>query len=185
MPVRPAEEKDVRAMLDIYAPYVSNTPISFEYAPPSFPEFLERFRSITRHDPWLVYEEQGTVLGYAYACLPFSRDAYRWCAEPSIYLAPDARGRGIGRALYAHLEDILQKQGYQVLYAVITSSNALSLAFHKKVGYHFLAEFPACGYKFGKSHSVTWLEKRLSPVETPSKAPISWRNIVKNNRKSE
>ena len=118
--IRIAEERDIPAILEIYGPYVLNTTITFEYDVPTREEFTRRFRDITRQFPWLVYEEDGEILGYAYASAPYARAAYAWCAEPSVYLKPEARGRGIGRKLYAALEQILDCQGYQVLYALVT-----------------------------------------------------------------
>ena len=109
--IRIAEERDAAPMLDIYAPYVRETTITFEYEVPTPEAFLARFEGITRDFPWLVWEEAGAVLGYAYASRPFERAAYAWCAEPSIYLRPDARGRGIGRQLYAALEALLSQMG--------------------------------------------------------------------------
>lgn len=180
--IRIATEKDVPQMLAIYAPYVENTTYSFEYAPPSLAQFTARFLKYTAQCPWLVWEEDGQVLGYAYGSLPFERAAYSWCAEVSVYVAPEAHGRGIGRNLYAALEEILWRQGYRIIYALITSENKASLKFHEKVGYRFCADFPGCGIKFGKSLGVTWMEKRSNSVEIPSSFPVPWRNIVESNR---
>ena len=82
--IRFARESDIPAILDIYGPYVLNTATSFEYSVPTLEEFTERFRSITAQFPWLVWEDNGAVLGYAYGSLPFSRAAYRWCSASSI-----------------------------------------------------------------------------------------------------
>ena len=122
--IRFAKEADIPAILDIYGPYVLNTAISFEYSVPTSEEFTERFRSITAQFPWLVWEENGIVLGYAYGSLPFGRAAYRWVAASSIYLAPQARGKGIGTQLYRALEKILQAQGYRKTYAIIKIGRA-------------------------------------------------------------
>lgn len=181
MPVRFAREADVPAMLAIYAPYVENTTVTFEYEVPSLSAFTARFRETVRQFPWLVWEEAGQVLGYAYGSAPFQRAAYQWCAEASVYLCPQARGQGIGRALYAGLEDILRRQGYQLLYALITSENAPSLAFHQALGYTFLADLPGCGFKLGRWLGVIWLQKRLNPVEFPSSAPPAWQSVVQNS----
>lgn len=178
MSIRFAREEDLPQILSIYAPYVTNTTISFEYEVPSLEAFTQRFEDITAQFPWLVWEEAECILGYAYGSAPFERAAYRWCAEPSIYLSPEARGRGIGRKLYEALEAILQKQGYRLLYAIITSENEPSLAFHKAMGYRHLAHFPGCGYKFGRSLGITWLEKHLNLAETPTKPPLPWHEIV-------
>ena len=140
--IRIATEKDIPAILAIYGPYVEDTTVSFEYTVPTEEAFLERFRGITAQFPWLVWEEDGKVLGYAYGSPPYARAAYGWCAEPSVYLAPEAQRKGIGTALYAALEKILALQGYQVLYALVTSENGPSMAFHEKNGYSLRAEFP-------------------------------------------
>jgi len=181
--IRIATEKDIPAMLGIYAPYVENTTYSFEYVPPTTEQFTKRFQKYTAQCPWLVWEEDGQVLGYAYGSLPFERAAYAWCAEVSIYLAPQAQGRGIGRQLYAAVEEILWRQGYRIIYALITSENTASLAFHEKVGYTYCADFPGCGIKFGRSLGVIWMEKRSNSVELPTSPPVSWRFIVENDRK--
>lgn len=179
--IRSAVLSDVPHMLQIYAPYVETTTFSFEYTVPTPEAFTERFLKYTKQLPWLVWEEDGVVLGYAYGSLPFERAAYAWCAEVSIYLAPQVHGRGIGRKLYAALEDILWKQGYRTIYALITSENTGSLAFHEKVGYRFCAEFPRCGMKFGRWLGVIWLEKRSNLVDIPSNFPTPWRCFVDND----
>lgn len=178
--IRVAKESDIPAMLAIYAPYVENTTVSFEYEVPTREEFTHRFSDITRQFPWLVWEEAGQVLGYTYACAPFERAAYRWCAEPSIYLAPQAKGRGIAQKLYRALEAILEKQGYQVLYALVTQENGPSLGFHEKMGYKKRMLLPDCGFKQGRWLGLFWLEKRLKTVESPSSFPVSWLSIVQD-----
>ena len=170
--IRFATEADVPAILDIYAPYIMDTTITFEYDVPCKKEFLQRFYTITAQFPWLVWEENGEILGYAYASAPYARAAYRWCAEPSVYLKSTARGQGIGRKLYAALEEILKLQGYQVLYALITQDNTDSLRFHEKLGYKISVLFPNCGFKHGRWLGVYWLEKRLTSVEIPNSFPI-------------
>ena len=181
--IRIATEADVPGILAIYAPYIENTTHTFEYDVPTVAEFLQRFRTLTAQFPWLVYEEDGKILGYAYGSAPFERAAYRWCAEVSIYIAPHAKGQGIGRKLYAALEQILWLQGYRVIYAIITEENAASVAFHEKLGYRFTAALPHCGIKFGRSLGVIWMEKRSNSVEIPSKMPLPWLYIVENDRK--
>lgn len=181
--VRIATEKDIPQMLAIYAPYVENTTYSFEYTPPTLEQFTGRFAKYTAQCPWLVWEEDGRVVGYAYGSLPFERAAYAWCAEVSIYLAPEVQGKGIGKKLYAAVEEILWRQGYRIIYALITSENMPSLAFHEKMGYAYCAQFPGCGIKFGRSLGVIWMEKRAESVEIPSSPPVSWREIVETDRK--
>ena len=181
--IRFATAADVPRMLEIYAPYILNTAYTFEYTVPTAEEFTRRFEAYTRQCPWLVWEENGVVLGYAYGSLPFDRAAYSWCAEVSCYLSPEIHGRGIGRKLYAVLEEILWRQGYRVLYSLITSENTGSLAFHEKVGYATCAEFPGCGVKFGRWLGVVWMEKRSKIVETPRNFPVSWRDVVNSDGK--
>lgn len=181
--IRTATEQDVPAILAIYGPYVENTAISFEYDVPTESVFLERFRRITRQFPWLVWEEAGKILGFAYADAPFERAAYCWCAEPSVYLAPEARRKGIGRALYEALEDALIKQGYFLLYAIITTENTDSLAFHRALGYRHLADFPACGFKHNAWHGITWMEKRLQKPENPVEKPVQFSEIINSCQK--
>ena len=180
--IRFATEADIPAILDIYGPYVLNTCYSFEYTVPTLEEFTQRFREITKQFPWFVWEENGMVLGYAYGSYPFSRAAYQWSAESSIYLAPQAQGKGIGRKLYAALEDVMKAQGYRKTYAIITTANEGSLAFHKAVGFRFVANMPECGYKFGQVHGITWLEKVLNSDEVLSQFPKSVPEVVNLNR---
>ena len=178
--IRIATEADVPAILEIYAPYVLKTTASFEYDVPCRKEFLQRFYTITAQFPWLVWEEDCRILGYASASPPFSRAAYRWCAEPSIYLRPDSQGTGIAEKLYTALEWILKEQGYQVLYALVTEENSRSARFHEKMGYRTLAVFPNCGFKFNRWLGLIWMEKRIKIVENPSAFPVSWPSIVQD-----
>ena len=181
--IRIAREEDVPQILAIYAPYVLTTTCTFEYCVPTEEEFLTRFRSITAQFPWLVWEEDGKILGYAYGSAPFERAAYRWCAEDSLYLHSNARGRGIGTKLLSALEEILKIQGYQIIYAIITSENSVSMDFHRKMAYKFLSEFPDCGYKFGRWLGVTWMSKTINAVESPIDFPVSWRAVIQDDKK--
>ena len=180
MSIRMATVEDLPRVLEIYAPYVENTAISFEYTVPTLEEFTRRFLHITEQFPWLVWEEDGIVLGYAYGSLPFERAAYRWSAEASIYLCPEACGKGIGRKLYAALEELLQKQGYRKVYTIITTANEPSIAFHRAVGYRHTATMPDCGYKFGKWYGTVWMEIELNTWTTPPGTPISARQLLKD-----
>lgn len=180
--IRLATVADVPAMRAIYAPYVLETGYSFEYSVPTEEEFAHRLESYTRQLPWLVWEENGKVLGYAYGSLPFTREAYAWCGEVSIYLAPEIHGRGIGRKLYAVLEEIMWRQGYRVIYSLITTENKPSLAFHQALGYRTTATFPDCGVKFGRWLGIVWMEKRSKAVELPTSPPVPCKEIVKDNQ---
>lgn len=176
--VRAATEADIPAMLAIYGPYVENTTVSFEYDVPCRRSFTQRFYEHTVQFPWLVWEEAGQVLGYAYAGLPWERAAFRWSAEASVYIAPAAQGRGIGRALYETLEAILRRQGYRMLYAVITTENAGSITFHERLGYEKIGDFSNCGYKQGRWLGVTWMAKELDCPRQVDSFPKSWVKCV-------
>ena len=181
--LRIARETDLTAILAIYAPYVKNTTVSFEYEVPTEEEFLQRFRAVTETFPWVVWEEEGKILGYAYASYPFQRTAYRWCAEPSIYILPEAQGKGIGRKLYTALEELLKLQGFRMLYALITGENQNSVAFHEKLGYTFAGKLQTAGFKSGRWCDVFWLEKELKFVENPTEFPTKWPLIGQDNQK--
>lgn len=176
MSIRAATMADLPRMLEIYRPFVEATTVSFEYTVPTLDVFTRRFLDHVAQFPWLVWEEEGQVLGYAYAGRIWERAAYSWCAESSIYLAPQARGRGVGRALYTRLEELLQRQGYRVLYAVITEENQNSIAFHRALGYTHRAFFPGCGHKHGRWLGVVWLEKQLLPWGNRKCFPQPWLN---------
>ena len=176
--IRFATDRDLPAMLAIYKPYVENTTYSFEYDVPCLRSFTQRFYDHTQQFPWLVWEEEGVVLGYAYAGAPWERAAYRWCAEVSIYLHPSVHGKGIGRQLYVRLEEILQKQGYRVAYALITTENEGSVRFHERLGYTYHSTFENCGFKMGRWLGVIWLQKWLSPLGEPTSFPKKWTEVV-------
>lgn len=173
MPYRIATQQDIPAMLEIYAPYVLHTAVSFETEVPSAEAFRERFQSHIAKCPWLVWEEDGMVVGYAYAGDAFTRAAYAWAAEISVYLRADCHHKGIGRALYAVLEKALQKQGYRVIYALVTTDNEDSLRFHAALGYIPAALLQDCGCKFGRWYGVHWLEKRFAGPP-PTVPPRPW-----------
>ena len=178
MAIRMATVQDLPRILEIYGPYVENTVCSFECTVPTLPEFTQRFLDITAQFPWLVWEENGTVLGYAYGSRPFAREAYQWSAEASIYLSPEARRQGIGKKLYAALEQLLQRQGYRKVYAIITSANEASVAFHQAAGYRHTAAFPGCSFKFGAWYGTIWMEKELNFWEVPPHEPVPIRQMI-------
>ena len=181
--IRSATLADIPAMLQIYAPYVLHTGYSFEYAVPTEEEFARRLTHHIHYCPWFVWEENGQVLGYAYGAPAFERAAYSWCAEVSVYLAPQVQGKGVGRKLYAALETVLFRLGYRVIYAIITTENAASIAFHQALGYEKRAEFPGCGIKFGREMGTVWLEKRSAAEGIPAAMPTAWEEVVKTNEK--
>ncbi len=167
--IRMAKETDAAALLAVYLPYMETT-ITFEYDVPSLEEFTRRVRSTLTEYPYLLCEENGEVLGYAYAHRFKPRAAYQWDAELSIYLSRAAYGRGIGKALYGALIDLLQAQGVRNVYGVITSDNERSLAFHERMGFSPAGVHHKTGYKNGKWHDIVYLERHLEGMDPP--APV-------------
>lgn len=159
--IRLASPDDADALRAIYAPYVEDTPISFEYDPPTAAEMGRRVESTVDAWPWLVCVADGEVVGYAYAGQFSGRTAYRWTVEVSAYVRGDHRGRGVGRALYESLFCVLRRQGFVEAYAGITLPNEASVGFHESMGFVHHTTFPAVGYKFGVWLDVGWWRRPL------------------------
>lgn len=170
--IRSAKDGDARAVRDIYAPFVSDSAVSFETEPPDAAEMQRRIRDVQQKHPWLVFESAGEVLGYAYASGHRARKAYQWSAEVSVYVGPQARHRGVGRALYGSLLEILRRQGYANAYAGITLPNPASVGLHQSLGFAPIGVYPRIGYKFGKWHDVIWLQLRLQEPAEPVAEPL-------------
>ncbi|MBQ9044358.1 MAG: N-acetyltransferase [Oscillospiraceae bacterium] len=167
--IRPAVCADAERLAEIFAYYVLHTAVAFDYEPPSAETFRARIAQVTEAHPWLVAEADGRVLGYAYAGPFVGRAGYRFSRELTIYLDPAARGRGIGRALYAALETRLRALGVRNLYACIGDPAAdddpyltrASERFHARMGFVRVGVFTKCGYKFERWYNMIWMEKRL------------------------
>ena len=166
--IRTARPEDAEALLRIYAPYVQETAITFEYEVPAEAEFRQRIETVLQSHPYLVAERDGAILGYAYAHPFHERAAYHWAAEASIYLAKDARGQGLGRRLYETLESLLVRMGVRNLYACVAYPkepdehlDGSSAAFHATMGYRKAGHLQQCGYKFGRWYGMLYLEKFL------------------------
>ena len=159
-------------MLEIYRPYVENTPITFEYDVPSEKEFSERVADIQKKYPWIVYEEEGEVLGYAYGGPEHTRAAYQWTVETSVYVSEKAKGKGIGTILYDKVLDILKKQNFCICYVLIIGSNGVSLKMHEKYGFKTVGIRRNSGYKLGAWHDVVVMEKQLNEFSVPPKPII-------------
>lgn len=170
--IRFASEKDAEAILSIYAPYIEKTCITFEYSVPALPEFSARMAEIQRKYPWIVYEEDGKILGYAYGGPEHTRDAYQWTVETSVYVAEEAKGKGIGTLLYEKLLGILKKQNFCICYVLIIGSNSVSLRMHEKFGFRTIGIRKNSGYKLGAWHDVVVMEKQLGDFSVPPKPVI-------------
>lgn len=165
--VRFAVLEDAGAILDIYGPYVEHTPISFEYEVPSLKSFRERMRNIMKEYPYLVYEKEGKVVGYAYGSSYLSRKAFSWDGEVSIYISREERGRGIGRQLYQPLLAMMKEMGIVNAYALIVHPYEASEQFHKKMGFQEEAVFPNVGYKLGQWQNLIYMKKQLNSYSCP------------------
>lgn len=168
MNLRTATPDDAQAILEIYAPYIEKTAITFEYDVPSVEEFRQRIVNTLKKYPYIVVEENGEILGYAYAGVFRVRAAYNHCAETSIYLREDQRGKGIGSVLLAELERRLEAQGILNINASITWLDEedeylthQSPVFHEHHSYTLCGHFHKCGYKFGRWYDMLWMEKLL------------------------
>ena len=162
MHIRFADPGDAAACLAVYAQYI-DTSITFETVLPSEAEFSGRIRSYGAVYPWLIAEEDGRVLAYAYAHRAQERAAYGWNAELSIYIAKAYVGHGLGRLLYEALMELLRRQGVKTVYGVVTSPNPPSEALHQAMGFHVAARFRDAGWKNGEWHDVTWFEREIAP----------------------
>lgn len=159
--IRMVEETDAEELLAIYGKYVTDTAITFEYEVPSIEEFRKRIRDIAEKYPYLTAVCGEEIVGYAYASTFKNRDAYNWAVETSIYVKREIQGKGIGKKLYAALEDILKRQNIINLNACISYPNPDSITFHEKMGYHLVAHFNKCGFKLGTWYDMVWMEKML------------------------
>ena len=178
--IRPATEADAAEILNIYAPYITDTAITFEYDVPTLEEFTGRIRHTLEKYPYLVAVRDSEIIGYAYAGAFYGRAAYDWSAETTIYVKKGCRHSGVGKLLYQALETALKAQNIINLYACIgypeeddeylTKNSA---QFHAHLGYRMVGEFYHCGYKFDRWYNMVWMEKLLDP-EVKHPKPIKW-----------
>ena len=170
MALRLARREDAPALLAIYGQYI-NTPVTLEYQLPDEAEFARRISAVLARYPYLVWEEEGALLGYAYAHPEQSRAGYQWNAELSIYLDRAAVGRGLGRRLLGALLDLLTAQGVRTVYSAVTRPNPASEGLHRAFGFHALGVHRNTGYKNGAWVDVAWFDRALSSY-SPNPAPV-------------
>jgi len=166
MQVRLAQPSDAPTIAAIYAPYVTDSAISFETEPPDAAEMARRMQANWPRHAWLVAEARdgsGAVQGYAYSGPHRSRAAYQWGCEVSAYVRSDVHGRGVGRALYGVLIELLIGQGYTKAYGGIVLPNAASIALHEAMGFQHFATYDRVGFKSGTWHDVGWWQRDLAP----------------------
>lgn len=169
MSMRIATIKDAKQISDIYKYYVEHTTATFEYIAPTPEDFEGRISSTLEKYPYLVYEVDGKIAGYAYAATHMVRAAYSWNAVMSVYVDGKYHKQGIGTKLYNELICILIKQNIKNVYGCITSGNDISISMHEKMGFVINATFHNSGFKNGKWMDVTWMEKQISAYDIPPK----------------
>lgn len=177
--IRKVNPEDAEALLEIYAYYVRETAVTFEYEVPSLEEFHSRIEVTLEKYPYLAAEEDGRILAYAYAGTFKGRAAYDWSVETTIYVDRGARRQGIGERLLNALERALARQGILNAYACIGVPRDAedeyltfdSVRFHEKMGYCLAGTFRSCGCKFGRWYSMVWMEKMLGAHLSPQ-APV-------------
>ncbi len=165
--IRTARDEDAAAIHAIYAPSITDGVATFETALPSVDAMRERLRARLEHYPWLVWEEAGDVLAYAYAGRFRERAAYDWIAETSIYVRADAQRRGIARKLYGVLLEVMRLQGITQAIGVITLPGTASVAMHEAMGFSAAGVWRQCGYKLGQWWDVGVWQKELQQPATP------------------
>jgi L-amino acid N-acyltransferase YncA len=187
--IRLASPSDAKGILDIYGPYVRDTSLTFETEMPTIEAFGERIAAYLNYCPWLVCEIDGRIAGYAYANRYRERAGYQWCVESSVYVHDDflrrvpvradtPQGGGVGTALYAALFEILKRQGFFNVYAVINLPNDRSVAFHEHMGFEYFATYKNVGYKLGKWKNVGWWQLILNEYidNPPPPVPFHYMN---------
>lgn len=168
--IRAVTAEDAAALLEIYAPYVTDTAISFEYEVPSLDEFRGRIVTTLKKYPYLAAERGGKIIGYACTHPFVGRAAYDWAAETTIYVRRGETKTGAGRALYAALEAVSRAQNIYSLNACIGDCeredkhlSRNSVQFHVHMGYELVGRFRKCGYKFGTWYDMVWMDRQLAP----------------------
>ena len=175
--IRLAKPADASSILNIYIPFIINSAITFETEVPSADAFAQRIITYQENWPWLVYETEGVIAGYAYATKHRERAAYQWCVESSVYVNNDYQQRGIAKALYTTLFEILQYQGCRNVYAGITLPNDKSVGFHKSFGFSWLADYTNIGYKLNKWNTVSWWQLQLNDYSDDPVAPVKFPEV--------
>lgn len=165
--VRDATDGDAAACAAVYAPYVTETAVSFEDEPPSVAEVRRRIAAAQRAHAWLVLEDRGDVIGYAYAGPYKQRAAYAWSCEVSVYLACGRGRSGGGRALYEALFERLAERGYRTAVAGMTLPNEASERFHRALGFEPVGTWRRIGWKHGRWRDVAWAQRPLVDDDGP------------------
>lgn len=176
--IRVASENDAEALLAIYAPYVVKTAITFEYEVPTLEEFRGRIHNTLQKYPYLVAEQEGKILGYAYVSPFKERAAYDWAVETSIYVDETLQHSGVGGKLNRALEAVCGAMGILNMEACIGVPEVEdehltrnSENYHAHIGYRLVGEFYKCGYKFGRWYNMVWMEKMIGEHKDEMQPP--------------
>lgn len=175
--IRLATVADAEEILAIYAPYIRDTSLTFETEVPALEQFADRIRHYLQNWPWLVCEMNGMIAGYAYASRYRERVAYQWSVECSVYIHDDFQRYGVARSLYEALFEILRRQGYRNVYAVINLPNDKSVALHERCGFRYFATYEKVGYKLGQWKNVGWWRLILNDFSDEPAPPIAFPDL--------
>ena len=175
--IRQVQLSDAEQILKVYAPFITDTCISFEYVVPSVEEFAQRIAGISAEYPYIVLEADGEIVGYAYAHRYLERVAYSWDVEVTIYLEPKVQGKGLGVVLYDALEKLLALQNIKNLYSCITGDNVHSIEMHRSMGYELIGTFPKAGFKHDRWLDVVWMAKTIGEKENAPMAVVPFAEL--------
>jgi phosphinothricin acetyltransferase len=177
--IRLASPEDATPVLSIYGPYCAeDCPISFETGAPTLFDMQQRIDRVLARFPWLVYEDEGVIAGYAYATGHGDRAGYRWSVDTSIYIDPSMQRRGVARSLYTSLLAIVRLQGYVNAYAGISLPNTPSVALHAALGFQPVGIYRQVGYKGGAWLDVAWMQLQLQPRQVPPLEPTPLHTVI-------
>lgn len=177
MHIREVSISDAEALTDIYKYYVDNFSYSFEYVAPSAVDFAGRIEEIVEKFPFFVCEDNGEILGFAYAHKFRERKAYQWVCETSIYVKNGCRQKGVGKLLYEELLHALQKQRFVKAVAVLGCPNEGSEVFHQKMGFSLVSTLPDIGFKHGAWHDIKYYVLELNTFRDDMPDPLDYHQV--------
>lgn len=183
--IRIAGPQDAEAIAGIYAPFVIDTPVSFETVPPDTEAMRQRVERVLKQFPWLVCDDDSEIIGFAYASPHRDRAAYRWSVDTAVYIARGHHRRGIGRALYTALLGILPLQGVRNAFAGITLPNEGSVGLHEAMGFQPIGVYRSVGYKLKRWHDVGWWQRPLAPYTEPLDTLVPITDLLNDERLSD
>jgi len=170
--IRSAEERDAPAIAAIYAPYVRDTPVSFEIEPPTAEIMRQRITRTLETHPWLVADHGGETVGFAYAGKHSERAGYRWTVDVTVYVNGARRQKGVGRTLYAALLEVLRRQGFRSAFAEIVLPNPGSVRLHETTGFKPIGVHNDIGFKLGSWRNIGYWRLGLAECSAPPREPI-------------